>query len=103
MYTMYTNNTLLCMTTVPLTLRLNAELKKSLEQAAQDSDRTPSSLAAKAIATFIEARNTKKTMVEKAIEEASKGTFISSEAMHAWMEKWDTGIQGTAPQADIFQ
>lgn len=40
--------------------------------------------------------------IREAIIEADKGVFISSEAMHKWMNSWGTDNEAPRPKPDIF-
>lgn len=40
--------------------------------------------------------------IRAAIAEADKGVFVSSEAVHRWMESWDTDNELPMPEPDIF-
>lgn len=90
------------MTTASFTFRIDAGLKKRLEQAAKSADRSASYMAAKAIEAMVDAREEKRRAIEAAVIEADKGVFISSKAMHKWMDSWGTGNELPSPEADIF-
>ena len=51
---------------------------------------------------MLELREEKRIAVEKAIAEADKGAFVSQEAVHNWMDSWDTSNELEKPKADIF-
>ncbi len=90
------------MPTTSFTLRLDTDLKKRLEQAAKSADRSASYMAAKAIEAMVEAREEKRRAIEAAVIEADKGVFISSKAMHKWIDSWGTENELPPPQPDIF-
>jgi len=90
------------MSTIPFTFRIEKDLKKSLDLEAQAEDRSSSYLASKAIKMMLELREEKRIAVEKAIAEADKGAFVSQEAVHNWMDSWDTSNELEKPKADIF-
>ena len=90
------------MTTSSFTLRIDSDLKKRLEQAAKAADRSASYMAAKAIEAMVEARDEKRRAIEAAVIEADKGVFISSKAMHKWMDSWGTDNELSPPEPDIF-
>lgn len=90
------------MTTASLTLRIDSGVKKRLEREDKSLDRSTSYLAAKAIEAFVEAREEKRRAIEAAIIEADKGVFISSKAMHKWMDSWGTDNELPPPKPDIF-
>lgn len=43
-----------------------------------------------------------KAILEARIAEADKGIFVSAEAVHRWMESWDTDHELPMPEPDIF-
>lgn len=90
------------MSTVPFTFRIEKSLKKSLDLEAQAEDRSASYLASKAIKMMLELREVKKQAVQDAILEADKGVFVSQEAVHDWMDSWDTENELPKPKANIF-
>ncbi len=90
------------MSTVSFTFRIEKSLKKSLDLEAQAEDRSASYLASKAIKMMLELREEKKRAVQNAILEADKGIFVSQEAVHAWIDSWDTENELPKPKADIF-
>ena len=89
------------MTTSPYTIRLDETLKKALEYEAALDERPPAQLAVRAIRAMIEARQAKRDAIAAALQEAEKGRFISSEAMFAWIDSWDSDNEGPEPSADI--
>ena len=50
----------------------------------------------------LDLRKEKKQAVLQAIKEADKGVFISQNAVHKWMNSWDTKNELEKPKADIF-
>ena len=40
--------------------------------------------------------------IKAALAEADKGVFVSAEAVHRWMESWDTDNELPIPEPDIF-
>jgi predicted transcriptional regulator len=90
------------MNNVPFSLRLEPALKSRLEEAAQSEDRSASYVAARAIESFLDARDAKRAEIETALVEADRGIFVSQEAVHRWMESWDTDSELPMPEPDIF-
>jgi len=72
-----------------------------LEREAKALDRTPSFLAARAIEAYLAARVEKRDAIETALKQAEEGKFISSSAMHQWMDSWDTDEELALPKPDI--
>jgi predicted transcriptional regulator len=90
------------MSSVPFSLRLNPIVKKRLDAEAKRIDRSSSWLATQAIEAMLEARAAKEEAIRLALIEAEKGEFISSEAMHRWIDSWGTENEVPEPEIDIF-
>lgn len=90
------------MTTERLSLRIDADLKKSLEHEAKLEDRSVSYLAIKAIEAMLRDCAEKRVAIREAIAEADKGIFISQEKMDAWVSSWGTDSELSPPEPDIF-
>ncbi len=89
------------MATERLSLRIDAGLKKSLEQEAKREDRSASYLAVKAIEAMLQNRAEKRAAIRVALAEAEKGEFISRDAMDAWVASWDSDAELPPPKPDI--
>lgn len=89
------------MATARLSLRIDAGLKKILEQEAKREERSASWLAVKAIEAMLRNRVEKRAAVRAAIAEAGKGEFISQGAMDAWIASWDSDTELPLPEPDI--
>ncbi len=89
------------MTTERLSLRIDADLKRNLEQEAKREERSTSYLAAKAIEAMLRGRAEKRAAIRAAIGEADEGDFISQDAMDTWISSWDTDRELPPPQPDI--
>ena len=89
------------MATERLSLRIDAGLKKSLEQEARREDRSASYLAVKAIEAMVRNRVEKRAAIRTAIAEAGKGEFISQDAMVNWLASWDSDEELPPPEPDI--
>ncbi|MCP5071995.1 MAG: ribbon-helix-helix protein, CopG family [Rhodobacteraceae bacterium] len=90
------------MASVPFSVRLDEDLKASLEAEAKREDITASQLATRAIRKMLEDRAAYKRMLDEAVAEADKGVFISSEAVMAWVESWGTDNELPRPEPDVF-
>ena len=82
-------------------MRIDAGLKKSLEQEAKREERSASWLAVKAIEAMLRNRVEKRAAIRAAIAEAGKGEFISQGAMDAWIASWDSNAELPLPDPDI--
>ncbi len=89
------------MGTSPYSIRLDDELKKSLEREAEIEDRSPAQLAVRAIRSMLDAKAAKRAAIDNALARAEEGAFISAEAMNAWIDSWDTGDELPSPKPDI--
>ena len=89
------------MGTSPYSIRLDDDLRQSLEREAEIEDRPPAQLAVRAIRAMLDAKAAKRAAIEAALEQADQGRFISAEAMNDWIESWDTEDEGSAPEVDI--
>ena len=90
------------MASSPFSLRLSPELKERLDAVAESEDRSASYVATKAIEAFLDARDAKARAIDAAFREADKGIFVSQEAVHRWMDSWDTDNELPIPEPDIF-
>lgn len=90
------------MASSPFSVRLSPELKQRLDVVAESEDRSASYVATKAIEAFLDARDAKERAIEAAFREADKGIFVSQEAVHRWMDSWDTDNELPIPEPDIF-
>jgi predicted transcriptional regulator len=87
-------------TSARLTLRLDPELKEWLEQEALRRDRSAGWLAKQAIESLRRQSDLRRQLIDEAVREADKGVFVSSAAVHAWMNDWDTEREGPVPLPD---
>ena len=90
------------MTTERLSLRIDTDLKKSLEREAKREERSASYLAVKAIEAMLCSRAEKRAAIHAAVEEADKGAFVSQAAMDTWISSWDTDSELPPPEPDTF-
>ena len=89
------------MATERLSLRIDANLKKNLEQEARREDRSASYLAVKAIEAMLRDRAEKRDAIRAAVLEADEGAFISQEAMDAWISSWGEDAELPPPEPDV--
>jgi len=89
------------MGSTPYSIRLDDDLRKSLEKEAELEDRPPAQLAVRAIRSMLEAKATKRAAINAALADADRGDFISADAMNAWIDSWDSDNERPAPKADI--
>ena len=89
------------MGTTPYSIRLDDDLRKSLEKEAALEDRPPAQLAVRAIRSMLEAKAAKRAAINAAVAKADQGKFISADAMNAWIDTWDSDNELPTPKADI--
>ena len=89
------------MATERLSLRIDEDLKRSLEKEAKREDRSASFLAVKAIEAMLRGRAERRATVREAVSEAEKGAFISKDTMDAWIGSWGSDSELPAPEPDI--
>jgi predicted transcriptional regulator len=89
------------MGTTPYSIRLDDDLRKSLEKEAALEDRPPAQLAVRAIRAMLEAKAAKRAAINAALADADQGNFISADAMNAWIDTWDSDNELPPPKADI--
>ena len=87
---------------VPLSLHVDAELKKKLEDEARSQNISADDLVERAIESYLEIRESEREILRQRIAEADKGVFISGEAMHRWIESWGTEDELPPPEPDVF-
>jgi predicted transcriptional regulator len=85
----------------PLSIRLDPEVRRRLELEAGTMDRPVSWVAAKAIESFLAARDAKRAAIDAAIAEADRGIFVSGEAAEAWIDSWGED-ERPLPEPDVF-
>ena len=87
---------------VPMSIRIDSDLKAALEAEAAREDRSASYMLQQAAREFIERKAEFRQMLIDMEAEADKGEFISSEAMGAWIASLGTGHELAEPEPDIF-
>ena len=90
------------MKTTPFSVRLDAKVRARIEKEAKRRNRTASFIANHAIKRYFEGLDNFQKEMDDAFKEAEKGVFISGEAMHAWIESWDTENELPPPKPDVF-
>ena len=90
------------MTAERLSLRIDAELKRSLEREAAREERSASYLAVKAIEAMLRSRAKKRAAIHAAVAVADEGASVSQGAMDNWISSWDTDSELPPPEPDTF-
>lgn len=71
-----------------MTIRLDPELKRRLDQLAQATQRSKSFLAAQALRDFIELNEWQIQEITDAIKEADNGDFAGNKEVDQFIAKW---------------
>ncbi len=74
-----------------MTIRLDDEVRKRLDQLARAARRSESDLAAEAIRVFVETNEWQIGEIHAALQEAGAGDFASDEDVAALGAKWQPG------------
>jgi predicted transcriptional regulator len=85
-----------------LSVILSSKIRERLDAVAEREDRSASDVASSVIEAFLDARDARDDAIRKAVAEADKGIFVSQEAVHRWMDSWDTENELPMPEPDIF-
>ena len=85
----------------PFSLRLDPETRARLEAEARRLDRPAAQVAARAIVRWLDAEAALRAEIDAALAEADAGVFVLAEAMHAWMETWDSPAEAPPPEPDL--
>ena len=90
------------MSTVPLSLRIDSEIRERIEVEAEKMDRPSSYVVVEAIKQYLNKKDYKKEALKAAIERADKGEFISQESMREWFASLGSDNQLPRPKPDVF-
>jgi predicted transcriptional regulator len=83
-------------------VRLDPDVRDELEEEARRLHVPAERIANDAIRAYLDNQAYKREAIREAVAEADKGVFISSEAMHRWIESWGTENELPAPKPDVF-
>ncbi len=90
------------MATVPLSLRIDSEIKERIENEAENTDRSSSYIVVQAIKEYLNRKNYKKEALKAAIAKADEGEFISQESMREWFASLGSDNVLPRPTPDVF-
>lgn len=88
------------MTNAVFTVRLPPDLKTELDRLADATNRSKSYLATKAIAEYLKRNSWQTQALQKAVEAADRGVFVSGTAVDAWLDSWGTADELAPPRPD---
>lgn len=86
----------------PLSLHVDADTRKQLEDEARLQRTSAEDVAEFAIKRYLEIREHEREILRERIAEADRGIFISEEAMTRWIDSWGTENELPPPEPDIF-
>ena len=81
-----------------LSVRVDAAVKKRLEELAKHSGRSKSFLAGEAIAAFVQAEEWQLGEIQRGLKELDAGQAVSHERVSAWLRSWGKPGEGKAPR-----
>ena len=85
-----------------ITIRVEPELKQWFEQQAKRKDRSVGYMVTESMEQTKRASEARDQMIRDAMAEADKGVFVSEEAVHKWMDSWDSENELPFPEPDVF-
>lgn len=91
------------MASTPFSIRIEDELRDKLEKICTLTERSKAYITSKAIEEYVERNSWKVEALKQAKKEATKGEFISHQAMSDWINSLGTDNELPAPEADIFK
>jgi RHH-type rel operon transcriptional repressor/antitoxin RelB len=81
-----------------LSVRLDSDVKKRLENLSVRSKRSKSFLAAEAIAAYVESEEWQLAEIQAGIDELDRGEWVSHERVVKWMRSWGKSGETKAPR-----
>ena len=84
--------------TTTLSVRIDAETRKRLEALSKRARRPKATLAAEAIAAFVEAETWQLDEIQAGIKELDEGRGVSHDKVTAWLRSWGTKRERKAPR-----
>ncbi len=85
-----------------ITIRVQPELKQWFEQRAKRKDRSLGYVVVQSMEQTKRSTEARDQMIRDAMAEADKGVFVSQEAVHKWMDSWDSENELPLPEPDVF-
>jgi predicted transcriptional regulator len=85
-----------------ITVRVEPELKQWFEQQAKRKDRSLGYMVVQSMEQTKRSTEARDQMIKDAMAEADKGVFVSQEAVHRWMDSWDSDNELPLPEPDVF-
>ena len=85
-----------------ITIRVEPELRQWFEQQAKRKDRSLGYMVVQSMEQTKRSSEARDQMIRDAMAEADKGVFVSEEAVHKWMDSWDSDNELPFPEPDVF-
>ncbi len=85
-----------------ITVRVEPELREWFEKQAKRKDRSLGYMVVQSMEQTKRSTEGRDQMMRDAIAEADKGVFVSQEAVHKWMDSWDSENELPLPEPDVF-
>jgi predicted transcriptional regulator len=89
------------MSTATFSMRMNADMKRRLEEQASLSDRSAAWVAQRAIEEYLGRGDALREAVQEALDN-DDGKRTSGEAVMRWLSRWSDGHDEPMPEPDIF-
>jgi predicted transcriptional regulator len=89
------------MPTATFSMRMDADMKRRLEEQAAISDRSAAWVAQRAIEEYLGRGDALREAVQEALDN-DDGTRTSGEAVMRWLSRWSDGHDEPMPEADIL-
>ena len=86
------------MSSATFTVRVDAVVKKRLEQLARSTGRSRSFLAAEAVAEYVDSNAWQVAGIRRAIASLNRGEGVPHEDVKAWVQSWGRGKERAAPK-----
>ncbi len=84
--------------TETLSIRLDSDTKKRLDELSKRSRRSKSFLAAEAITAFVDSEEWQLGEIHKGIEDLDAGQTVSHEKVTTWLRSWGKASERKAPR-----
>ena len=85
-----------------ITIRVEPELKQWFERQAKHKDRSVGYMVTESMEQTRRSSDARDQMIRDAMAEADKGVFVSQDAVHKWIDSWDTENELPLPEPDVF-
>ena len=91
------------MASVQFSIRMDPDIKSRLDAQAKLEDRSAAYITQRALDAYLKRKEHLQKILQESEIEAEKGAFVSSDAVNAWLDSWDTANELPMPEADTFR